>query len=445
MHFLPQNGMKCEKKVVTLHPLMRKRDNIFRSDVVRNTTKLLSANVLAQVVGLLIYPVLTRLYSQDDFGLLTLFVSMGGVLALVGTAEYQYSIVLPQDEKTAVGAWHMGGIILCCVSLLVTLSIPFAPQIADLFEASSLTRWYWALPLYVFLMGLWSLLNYWYNRHKQFGKIGSYQVTQSLVGAGSKAGCGAAGFTSGGLIVSAVLAPLTAIGLNILTSLRSLIPLRTFDKNATLEAARTYRNFPCFSLPRALVNNVSGNLGVWLLTPAFGLTSVGFFGMAITLAFRPLNVICNSIYQVLYQRTSERVQQHESIRHIFRQLLSKTALIVGVAFLVLYFILPTLCGWLLSDGWEETGELIRLFLPWLFFSMLVAPICFLADVFGKQKIGLLFEILLVTARAAGLLLGIWKQDFHLAILAYSLSSALVICAQLIWYLSLIRRYESTLS
>ena len=424
---------------------MRKRDNIFRSEVVRNTTKLLSANVLAQVVGLLIYPLLTRLYSQDDFGLLSLFVSMGGVLAIIATAEYQYSIVLPGDDKTAVGSWHAGAIILCCVTLLISFSIPFAPQIAALFKAPSLVQWYWMLPLYVFLMGLWALLNYWYSRHKQFGKIGTYQVTQSLVGAGAKSGFGAAGFTSGGLIVSSILAPLTAIGLNILTSLRSLRPLRTFDKNATITAARTYRNFPCFSLPRALVNNVSGNLGVWLLTPAFGLTSVGFFGMAITLAFRPLNVICNSIYQVLFQRTSERVQQHRSIRHIFRQLLPKTALIVGLAFLALYFVLPSLCGWLLSDGWEETGELIRLFLPWLFFSMLVAPICFLADVFGKQKIGLFFEILLVTARAAGLLFGIWKQDFHLAVLAYSLSSALVICAQLVWYLSLIRRYERTLS
>ena len=113
--------MKCEKKVVTLHPLMRKRDNIFRSEVVRNTTKLLSANVLAQVVGLLIYPLLTRLYSQDDFGLLSLFVSMGGVLAIIATAEYQYSIVLPGDDKTAVGSWHAGAIILCCVTLLISL------------------------------------------------------------------------------------------------------------------------------------------------------------------------------------------------------------------------------------------------------------------------------------------------------------------------------------
>ena len=39
----------------------------------------------------------------------------------------------------------------------------------------------------------------------------------------------------------------------------------------------------------------------------------------------------------------------------------------------------------------------------------------------------------------------WKQDFHLALAAYSLCSAAVICLQLLWYISLIRRYERTLS
>ena len=116
------------------------------SELVRNTTKLLSANVVAQVVGLLIYPLLTRLYSQDDFGLLSLFVSMGGVLTLLATAEYQYAVVLPRDEKQAVGVWHMGGLILVCVTLLVALTIPFSEPIAALFKAPTLSRWYWALP-----------------------------------------------------------------------------------------------------------------------------------------------------------------------------------------------------------------------------------------------------------------------------------------------------------
>jgi len=415
------------------------------NEVIRNVTKLLSANVLAQVVGLAVYPILTRMYGQDIFGLLSLFVSIGGVLALLGTAEYQYAVVLPKDEKTAVGAWHMGGLILLVVTALVSLSIPFAPWISSVFKTPLLARWYWALPVYVLLIGFWALMNYWYSRQKMFGRIGGYQLTQSVVSAGSKAGFGATGFLNSGLIVSSLIGPFIALVTTTLSSLKRLVPLTHFDSNAMRKAARDYKNFPCFSLPRALVNNVSGNLGVWLLTPAFGLTSVGFFGMAITLAFRPLNVLSNSIYQVLYQRTSEAVQRKESIRNMFYQLLTKTALIAGIVFVALYIVLPWLCGWLLSSGWEETGELIRLLLPWLFFSVLVAPICFLADVFAKQKIGMVFEVLLASARACGLLIGIWLEDFHAAVLGYSIASAVVIAGQLAWYVSLIRRYERTLS
>lgn len=338
----------------------------------------------------------------------------------------------------------MGASILTVVSLLVAVSVLFAPQIAGVFNAPALAAWYWAMPVYVFLIGGWSLFNYWYSRNKLFGRIGLFQVTQSVTGAGAKTALGAAGWMPGGLMASAILAPFTGLAVSIASSFRQLRPLLRFDKQAMWETARRYRNFPCFSLPRALVNNVSGNLSVWMLTPAFGLEAIGFLGMAITLAFRPLNVISNSIYQVLYQRTSERVLQRETISPMFRQLISKTALIAGVTFAVLYFILPTLCGLLLSSGWEETGEIIRLLLPWLFFSILVAPICFLADVFGKQKIGLFFEIVLVGTRALGLGLGIWLQDFHLAVLAYSVGSAIVICGQLMWFISLIRRYERTL-
>ena len=424
---------------------MKKGLFIWSSELFRNVTKLLSANVVAQVVGLLVYPVLTRMYSQEDFGLLSLFVSIGGVAALISTAEYQYSIVLPKEERSAVGSFHTGAAILLCVTVLLGVCVPFAAPLASVFHAPVLARYGWLLPLYVLLMGVWSLLNYWYSRQKMFGRIGAYQVTQSVVGAGAKAGFGAGGVLNGGLIYSSVIAPLTAILVTVCTSLKALAPLRKIDRQAMAESARRYRNFPLFSLPRALVNNVSGNLGVWLLTPAFGLGSVGFFSMAITLAFRPLNVISNSIYQVLYQRTSEYVQQKKSIRHMFYQLLTKTALIAGIGFGVLYLVLPPLCGWLLSSGWEETGEIIRLLLPWLFFSILVAPICFLADVFGKQKTGLMFELLLVSARGLGLLWGIHEQDFHCAVLAYSLSSALIICSQLVWYWSLIIRYERTLS
>ena len=45
---------------------------ILQSDLAKNSAKLLSANVIAQAIGLLVYPILTRLYLPADFGLFNL-------------------------------------------------------------------------------------------------------------------------------------------------------------------------------------------------------------------------------------------------------------------------------------------------------------------------------------------------------------------------------------
>ena len=93
--------------------------NLIQSSGVRNFTKLLSANVVAQVIGLLVYPILTRIYAPEDFGLLNLFLSIGGVLTILSTAEYYYAIVLPKNQKDAISVLYVGLGCLLFVSLLI--------------------------------------------------------------------------------------------------------------------------------------------------------------------------------------------------------------------------------------------------------------------------------------------------------------------------------------
>ena len=89
-----------------------------KSAIVKNTSKLLAANVIAQVVGFAVYPILTRLYSPDDFGALNIFLTIGGIATLFATAEYQNSIMLPKSEKSGVACFHIGFIITLIVTLL---------------------------------------------------------------------------------------------------------------------------------------------------------------------------------------------------------------------------------------------------------------------------------------------------------------------------------------
>ena len=72
--------------------------SISKTDTAKNSAILLMANVISQLLGIVFYPILTRIYSPDDFGLLNLFGSIAGILTLCSTAEYQYSIMLPKSR-----------------------------------------------------------------------------------------------------------------------------------------------------------------------------------------------------------------------------------------------------------------------------------------------------------------------------------------------------------
>ena len=123
--------------------LTNKISAIVSSSSTRNVGKLLSANILAQVIGFIIYPILTRMYAPEDFGLFNLFTSIAGVLTIITTAEFQYAIVLPKEEEKARALVHFSMILLVGTSLLIGFTIPFAQPIADLFKAPDLAHYWW--------------------------------------------------------------------------------------------------------------------------------------------------------------------------------------------------------------------------------------------------------------------------------------------------------------
>ena len=419
---------------------------LIKSSGVRNFTKLLSANVVAQVIGLVVYPILTRIYAPEDFGLLNLFLSIGNILVVLAIADYYYAIVLPKEEKYAVALTHISLLLLGITTILVALSVFFSSPISMLFKSPKLADYYYLMPFYVLSIGMWNVLNYWYIRTKSFGKISTYQVSQSVLSASGKIGFGYVGVLQGGMIYSIVIAPIVSLVSSICFSARKklLTPLRNISLQEMWECGKEYKNFPLFVLPRSFINVLAGQLPVLLLTPFFGAKYVGLLSMAVLLAYMPIGTISRAIYQVLYQNTTERVHASERIGNVFRRFVVYSSALIIPIFVALYFVLPTITSWLLGEEWRVVGEYIRWMLPWLYISLLTGSTCYLSDVFMKQKMGLFFEILLALCRVIGLLMGILTRNFTVAIAAYSIGTAVAVLAQLLWLTTLVRRYDNSL-
>lgn len=415
------------------------------STIFRDSAKLLTANIVAQAIGLLVYPILTRLYSPDDFGLFNLFLSIGGVLVLLSTAEYQYAVVLPKSEDKAGAVTHIGLVIVTVITLLTFFSVPFSRPIARLFNTPDLAQWWWLMPFYVAVSGCWTMLNYFYTRNGQFSRISGYQVSQSVLNAGAKVGFGYGGFLSGGLIVSSILGAFISLFASVAFAWRKCLSvlLVRYTKEDYKALAREYANFPRFSLPRALLHYIALQLPVLALTPAFGTHQVGFWGMAILLSFTPISLISRAINQVMFQRVADWVREKLPLAKYFRRFTLVTLAIATPVAIGLYFILPWLTQWLLGAEWRPSGELIRYLLPWIIVSLLTASCSYLSDVFMKQKQSFIIEIILAASRVIGISIGIYLNDFTAAIIGYAAASAVVILGQYIWLMSLVRNYEQT--
>lgn len=419
---------------------------LFRSSLVRNAGKLFTANVVAQTIGLIVYPILTRTYAPEDFALLSLFSSIAGVLALVATAEYQYAVVLPKNDRQAAALIHVCMLLLSGLFGLLCLTIPFARPIAALFNTPQLANWWWMMPLIVLCMGLWNMLNYWYIRRKEFMRISGYQITQSVFSASGKIGLGLLGWLQGGLIIATVFAPLLSLVISGTLAWRKHLRLLLHPRSSEMRLmAREYANFPKFNLPRSLVNSIGVALPIWLLTPNFGLAEIGQLSIAMMAAIVPLSIIAKACYQVLFQRVAEQVQNRQSFHSVLWRfgLWCTGALAVGLT--GVYIFVPQLVTLFFGAEWQEAGTIIRTLYPYIVLTPICGSLCFLPDVFAKQKTALFLEVGYVVAMAAALLVGIHLADFMTAVSLFAWARFAYLAIQLIWFASLAHTYHRSLA
>jgi len=96
---------------------------LFRKDSLsRNISVLVSGTVLAQVVPIALQPVLKRIYTPEDFGVLDIYLKTLGILFVVFALKYDMGVVLPKNRVKALMILSlsvMSALTFCLISLLI--------------------------------------------------------------------------------------------------------------------------------------------------------------------------------------------------------------------------------------------------------------------------------------------------------------------------------------
>ena len=139
---------------------------------------------IAQLIPIAASPLLSRLYTPDQFGTLGVFTAIVSLVALLGTGRYELSIMLPDDEATSA---HIGAFAIC-MALAVCAIAGFIAWLSSgtmlhLLGDPTVKDWLWLLPVSSLLMAAIQVFNYRLNRAGLYKSLAWSSVFQQLAAA----------------------------------------------------------------------------------------------------------------------------------------------------------------------------------------------------------------------------------------------------------------------
>jgi O-antigen/teichoic acid export membrane protein len=393
-----------------------------KSEFSRNVLTLMTGTTIAQAIPIAISPILTRIYTPEDFGMFALYMSVASILSVVATGRYELAIMLPKKDEDAVNIVVLSIIISFFVSFIsLVIVYLFNTQITKILGSPEVSSWLYFVPISVLFTGVYQSLNYWNNRKKQYKKLATNRVLLSGTTATINLGMGFGGLGSSGLILG------TIVGQGVATSVLGNIlvreqkdKLKIIKKLKVFALAKKYIEFPKYSIFSDLLTALNSQLAVLFLANLFNLAAVGFFSFATRIIRIPMSILSSSIGDVFREEANSYYSHNKECEAIYINVLRKLFITAILPFFLLYLYAPLLFELAFGEEWREAGVYTRILIPMFFLQFISSPLSMMYYVAQKQLYYLWFMMFMFGSSVTlFLIIFMYKLDINEFLKYYS--------------------------
>lgn len=393
--------------------------------VLRGISSIAGGSLGGQGLVILSYPLLTRLYDPAEFGLLTVFTAVVGMLGVVAAATLEAAIPIPPDDRAAADvAWAGLAVVAGTTAVTALVGALVAGPLATLLGVPRLADYWWLVALTVLVLGTYQVLSEWMIRERSYGALGRRNLLQGFGQVGTQLGLGLLGLRPAGLLLGVGAGRLLALGG--LLSRRGLLRQPRPSRAAMIAALRRFRRFPLLAAPSALLNSAGLEVPLLLVSALYGDARAGLLGLTVRVFSGPTAILGQAIYQVFTGESGAAIREPRgTLGRMLRGATGRLVLVGAVPAAVLIGWGPQLFGLIFGAEWTEAGEYAR----WLALAYLaqfaVTPVSstlFLLERQG-QELGWGATRLLLTAGGMGLC-GWWGVPIEMAIVALAIGQLL---------------------
>lgn len=399
--------------------------------LVRGASVLLGGNALAQMLLILISPLLTRMYTPADFGVLAVYASCLAILGSIACLRYPQAIPFVKDTGDAAAV----ALLSFCALVLFTLVVSgvgycYRLVIVDALGVPGLLPYLWMVPVGLIILGSFQILNAWAVRDREYGNIARSRLWQSVcmstiqivffklgaptLLAGHALGQGAGIFSLGRSALKTGLGTAGKIRPRVIITL-----------------AQRLREYPLFSTPTSLCSAMGNQLPPILLAVWFGPVVAGVYMLAYRILMLPLQVIGQAIEDAFSSSARESSEKGRLGGMLLKVANTLSGLLMA-PFMLGALLAPQVFAFTFGAEWRDSGIFVQWLMPFAFVALISAPVGKVYMVLERQRVGLYFSILALVLKIVALAAGAWQGSVLVAIAFFSLAACLVRYLSFMW-------------
>jgi O-antigen/teichoic acid export membrane protein len=391
----------------------------FLGDVARLT----SGTTVAQVLSVLVAPLFARLFAPEAFGVSALFSSAVTVLGTLECMGYHMAIMLPSDDRDAAQVVSICLLVAALLALAILgLVVSLRGWLQSVPGLTPIASYFGLLALAVFLSGSMQTLRQWNNRRHVLRPLALAPLASAVVIILHRL----VGVVWGGdgaaiLVWAQVSGGASAAALQVLYGWRSLQAHWSHTRPRQLvRQAQRYSKFPLYSVWSELLNALSVQVPVFMLSAYFDQAVVGNYALAARVVGLPSVLIRAAIGQVFLRRAAI-AHREGRLGEISGQLFRNLVLLSCYGYLAIACVGDLAFGVIFGPEWLPAGRMAQMIAPWQLVVFVAAPLNNILVITEHQEAGLVSNISLFAARVAAFAVGGLLGRLHLAIGLYALT------------------------
>lgn len=362
----------------------------------RNVSLLAIGTAVGQAVGMLVAPVLCRLYSVEEFGQYQVYSSLMSFATVAVACRYETAILLPEDSRMAAGVAALGMLLVGATSIVVALALWVGGAAGLLPESvSRLGPQAWWIPLSMACAGFYLITSHWAIREHAYTKIAATRLGQSIAQSvgqlvlGFTARFGVAGLIIGDVLGRGVGAPsLAAWGWKLHRNLFTTITWRDVRI-----AARRFSRFPLISAGSSIINTAGFALPALMLEGHYGPQVLGWFALGDRLLGVPTTLVGAAISQVYVSEAAKLARSDPSALRRLVIRIPKQLFVVGIwPFLIVGLFGPALFERVFGSSWREAGYYAQILAAMNFINFLIWPLMPTLNILERQTWQLAWDV-----------------------------------------------------